>query len=137
PPLEIVHVEAARRGVVADELDLDLARQVGSAAVRADDGEALRADRVRHEYVRAPCQAGGNPDGVTGGAAPAVDGKADEVHADQLCELARELEPGLVAAVVGGRGAPDRRQELAPAYDLVADRRNVVLPDAAAEEAEV
>ena len=55
----------------------------------------------------------------------------------ELAQLARELEPGLVAAVVGRGGAPDRRQELAPPHDLVADRRDVVLPDAAAEEAEV
>ena len=113
PSLEIVEVDAARRRVVADELDLDLARQLGSAAVGADHREALRADRVGHEHVQAPGQAGGHPDGVAGRAAPAVDGQADEVHPDQLAELARELEPGLVAAVVGRRRAPDRRQELA------------------------
>jgi hypothetical protein len=57
------------------------------------------------------------------GAAPAVDRQADEVHADELRELARELEPRLVAAVVGGRRAPDGRQELAAARDLVARSR--------------
>ena len=108
--------------VVADELDLDLARQLGSAAVRADHRETLGADRVGHEHVGAPGQPSGHAHRMAGCAAPAVDGKADEVHPDQLGELARELEPGLVAAVVRGRRAPDRRQELAAAHDLVADR---------------
>src|SRR6185312_13498338 len=55
----------------------------------------------------------------------------------QLTEQAAELEPGLIAAVVGRRRSPDRRDELAAPDDLVAYRRNVVLPTAAAQEAQV
>ena len=44
--------------------------------------------------------------GVAGAAAPAVDGKPDEVEREQLAELAAELEPGLVAPVVGRRACP-------------------------------
>ena len=82
--------------------------QLGRAAVGPDHGEPLGAHRRGHEHVAATGEARGHPDRVALGAAPAVDGQADEIHPDQLAELARELEPGLVAAVVGGRRAPDR-----------------------------
>ena len=134
---QVVEIEAARLGVVADELDLDVPGQLGRAAVGPDHGEPLRAHGRGHEHLAAAGEPRSHPDRMPLGAAPAVDGEADEVHPDQLSELARELEPGLVAAVIGGRRSPDRGQELAPAGDLVDDRRHVVLPDPAAEEAEV
>ena len=55
---------------------------------------------------------------------------------DQLAEQAAEFEPGLVAAVVGFRRAEHRRQPLLPPHKLVAHGRHVMLPDAAAQEAE-
>ena len=134
---QIVEVEAAGLGVMADELDLDVPGQLGRAAVGPDHGEPLGAHGRGHEHVVATGEARGHPDRMPLGAAPAVDGEADEFHPDQLSELARELEPGLVAAVIRGGRSPDRGQELAPARDLVDDRRHVVLPDAAAEEAEI
>src|SRR5437899_1203459 len=73
----------------------------------------------------------------TARSAPAVDRQADEVELEQLAELAAEFEPRLVPSVVGRRRPPDRRQELAAAHDLVAYGRHVVLPAAAAEEAQV
>src|SRR2546430_14143956 len=78
-----------------------------------------------------------HPHRMTCGTAPAVDGQPHEVHADELPELARELEPRLVSPVVGRRRAPHRRQELGAAHDLVAHRGHVVLPDAAADRKSV
>ena len=79
----------------------------------------------------------GHPRGVARGAAPRVDGQPDEVHLDELAQLARVLEPRLVPAEVRRRSAPHGREELAARDDLVAHRRDVVLPAAGAEEAEV
>ena len=137
PLLEIGQIDAAGHGIVGDELDLDLADRLGRRAVGPDHREPLRADRIGHEQMQASGQTGRHPDRVAGRAAPAVDRQPHEVHADELAQLARELEPGLVAAVVGRGGSPDRREELAPPHDLVADRRDVMLPDAAAEEVEI
>jgi len=106
-------------------------------AVVPDHGEPLGIDVARDEHLAATRQARRHPDGVSGGAAPAVDRQADEVHRHELAQLAGVLEPGLVAPVVRGGRAPDRRQELAARDDLVADGRDVVLPAAGAEEAEV
>src|SRR5207247_6331783 len=93
--------------------------------------------RARYEHALPAGEPRRHPDRVAGGAPPAVHGKADEVELEQLSELAAELEPHLVAAVVGGRRPPDGSHELAPADDLVAHRRHVVLPATCAEEAEV
>ena len=74
---------------------------------------------------------------MAGAAAPAVDGQPDEVEREKLAQLAAELEPGLITAVVRGGRAPHGRHELRPAHDLVADRRDVVLPAAGAQEAQI
>ena len=55
---------------------------------------------VAATYAQPPGDAGGHPNCVAERGAPAVDGQADEVELEQLAELAGELEPGLVAAVV-------------------------------------
>src|SRR5262249_36231855 len=117
--------------------DLDMAPYVGRRAVAADHGEALRADAARHKQLVAAGEARGHAHGIPGGTAPAVDGKPDKVHRHQLPELARVLEPRLVPTVVRGPGPPDGREELAATDDLVAAGRDVVLPTARTEKAQM
>src|SRR5204863_8323561 len=106
--LEVVQVDAAGGPVVPDELELDPARRLGRSAVRANHREPLGADRVGDEYVRATGDPRGHPDCMTRRAPPAVDGQPYKIHPDKLAELARELEPCLVAPVVR-RGRPPNR----------------------------
>jgi hypothetical protein len=131
---EVVEIEPPV-GVVADELDSTCPPARREPQV-SDHGEPLRAHGRRHEHVAAAGETRSHPDRMALHTAPAVDGEADEVHPISS-ELTRELEPGLVAAVIGRWRSPDRGQELAPACDLVDDRRHVVQPDPAAEEAEI
>jgi hypothetical protein len=82
-------------------------------------------------------QARRHADRVPRRTAPAINRQSDEVEIQELTELAGEFEPGLVATKVRGRRSPDRREEFAALNDLVADRRYVMLPAAAAKEIEV
>jgi hypothetical protein len=134
---QVIEVEAPGLGVVVQELDLDRAVERGGAAVGPDDRQPLRADRAGNENVVAARDSRRHPDRVALGAAPAVDRQAHELHPHELAELARELEPRLVATVVGGRCAPDGSEELAAPDDLVDHSGDMVLPDAPAEEGEV
>ena len=86
----------------------DRAVELRRLAVGPDDGQPLAVEVGRDEHLGAAGHARRHADGVAGGAAPAVDGQADEVQLEQLAELAGELEPGLVAAVIGRRRAPLR-----------------------------
>ena len=67
---------------------------------------------------------------------PVVDRRADHVHPDQLADHDLELEDRLVLAEIGIGVAAVGGQELGAAVDLVADGGDVVLPAAAAEEAD-
>src|SRR5262249_40308557 len=116
---------------------LDVARRRTGFAEGTDDGEPLRIERRRDEDPGTAGQARRHPYRVAGGTAPAVHGKTDEVEVEQLAELAAELEPRLIASVVGRGRAPHGREELVAADDLVARCRDVVLPAAGAEEADV
>ena len=113
-----------------------MAGHLGRLAVGPEDGQALRVQEPRHQDLAAARDPHRHPDRVADRAAPAVDGKLDDLASDQLAELAVELEPRLVAPVVRLRRAPDRRQELRAADDLVDHGRDVVLPAAGAEEAQ-
>src|SRR5262249_33441627 len=115
----------------------EVARRLARAAVGSDHPEPLGVRSTRDDHLAAPVEPRRHPDRVPCGAAPAVDGEADEIQGEQLAELAAELEPRLVAPVVRRRRPPDRRQELRAPDDLVADGGAVVLPAAGAEEAEV
>ena len=88
------------------------------------------------QRLAAPGDAARHADGRTHHRAPVVDRLADDVHVEQLGELAVELPARLVLAVVGVVGAAVRAQELGPVDDLVHGGRHVVLGHAAAQEAQ-
>src|SRR5262249_59092437 len=102
---EVVRVESPGLGLEGDGSHLDVARRRTGFAEGTDDGEPLRIERRRDEDAGTAGQARRHPYRVAGGTAPAVHGKTDEVEVEQLAELAAELEPRLIASVVGrGRG---------------------------------
>ena len=107
--------------------DIDVACHLARLAVGADDRQPLgiesRGSRTSMPSGNARCHA----DGMTGCASPRVNGKLHHLHVEQLAELRIELEPGLVAAVVGLRRAPDWRQELRTPDDLIDHRRHMML----------
>ncbi|MNQ80247.1 hypothetical protein D3C85_952160 [compost metagenome] len=134
---QVIKIEQAGFRVEVDESHDDVARHFHGFAVIADDGQSLRIDGAHYRHFAAPGNAGCHANGVARSAAPTAHRQTDQVHVQQLAELAAELEPGLIATVVGARLAKHRGQPFVAAHDLVARCRNVMLPTAGAQEVEV
>ena len=118
--------------VVRHDVDLHPRR-----ADALDDATPLGAHRRRHERARAARQAAGHQRSRS--PPPCAQSYVGCETASQLHELAdqaRVLEERLQLAVVGVRLAVVGGHELRAAHDLVDDRRHVVAPAPAAEEAE-
>ena len=137
PGLQLPEVDSAGLLVMTEGDHIDMAAHLDGLAVIADDREPLGIDQPRQQHLMPAGEARGHADGMAGGAAPAVDRELDHIHLQQLAQLAGIFEPGLVAAMVGLRRAPDRGQEFGAPDDLVDHRRHVMLPAAGAEEVEV
>ena len=126
-----VEVEQAGCAVEGHELEVD-----PRPAVAAHHGETLRRDRGRHERLPPPGDAPAHAERRCGGARPVVRRLAHGVELHELADQARVLEEGLQLAVVRVALAVVGGEELAAVDDLVDDRRDVVLPAAAAQEAQ-
>ena len=135
--LEIVEIDQARFGIDLHAPDLDVVGHVGRLAIILHHRQALGVEHLRDHDLAPAGEARRHAQGVADGAAPGIDRQPDHLHVEQLAELARIFEPGLVAPEVRLRRAPDRGQELGPPDDLVHHRRHVMRPAAGAEEGEM
>ena len=134
---KIGEVDQAGRRIGIDGDDGQMRAHLRGLAVAPDHRQTFRIDQPRHDDLAPtgePCR---HAQRMARGAAPRVDGQADQVEAQKLAELAGKLEPGLVAAVVGRGPAEHRVQPFGAVHDLVAHRRDIVLPAAGAEEIEI
>ena len=134
---QIVDVDQARFEIDLHAPDLDVIRHVDRLAVILHHRQALGIEHLRDDDLAPLGQARRHAQGMADGAAPGIDRQPDHFHVQELAELARILEPSLVAAEVGLRRAPDRSQELGPPDDLIHHCRHVMRPAARAEKGEV
>ena len=129
--LQRAEVQQRRRAVDGDLVD----REVRPEIVE-DPRPLVTAHRGRDQHAAAPGQPARHPERRRGGLEPVVRRDVDDVHLQELAHHRGVLEQGLEAAVILVRVAGVGGQELGPAVDLVADRRDVVRVAARAEEAQ-
>ena len=133
----MVEVHQAGRRVVVDHAYHDMAGHVDRLTQILDDRESLGIDRSNDDHLVAASDSRCHANGVTGSNTPAAHWQTDQIHVEQLSELAAELEPSLVAAMVGTGLAKDGGQPFVAAHDLVAGRGHVMLPATGPEKVEV
>ena len=104
------------------------------AAVGLDHLGTLWIERGWKYDAIASVDTSGHAKRVTCRGAVAIERKTHEFHSDEFAELAGELEPDLVPAMIGRRCSPDIGGELGTSDHLVADRRDIMLPTSGTEE---
>ena len=106
---QVGHVEPPGRRVGGDQIHRDVAGHLGGLAIGADDRQTLGVAEAR---APAPRAAPGDPrrhaDRVADGAAPGIDRQLHHIEVQQRAQLAVELEPRLIAPVVGLVACPRR-----------------------------
>lgn len=131
PGPQRAEVQQRRRSVDVHLVDREIRPEIVE-----DPRPFVTAHRGRDQHAAAPGEPARHPERRRGGLEPVVRRHVHDVHLQELAHHRGVLEQGLEAAVILVRVAGVRGQELGPAVDLVADRRDVVRVAARAEEAQ-
>ena len=134
---QVVQIDQAGCRIIVDKADCDVVRHLGRLAIIADDGQALWIDGAHYRHLVASGEPRGHAHRMPGSAAPTAHRQTNEIEVEQLTKLAAELEPRLVAAVIGTGLAENRSDPLVAADDLVDRGGHMVLPDTSAKEIQI